>query len=32
MVTLNTYAHMMPVDEERGRTALDSALGPNRPE
>jgi integrase len=32
MVTLNTYAHMMPVDEDRGRLVLDSALGPNRAE
>jgi len=32
MVTLNTYAHMMPVDEDRGRLVLDSALGANRAE
>lgn len=28
MVTLNTYSHLMPVDEDRGRLVLDSALGP----
>ncbi|MFN6121546.1 MAG: tyrosine-type recombinase/integrase, partial [Actinomycetes bacterium] len=27
MVTLNTYAHLMPVDEDRGRLVLDRALG-----
>lgn len=32
MVTLNTYAHMMPVDEDRGRLVLDSALGPKATE
>ena len=32
VVTLNTYAHMMPVDEDRGRLVLDSALGPKRAE
>jgi integrase len=32
MVTLNTYAHMMPIDEDRGRLVLDSALGPDRAE
>lgn len=32
MVTLNTYAHMMPIDEDRGRLVLDSALGPKAPE
>ncbi len=32
MVTLNTYAHMMPVDEDRGRSVLDAVLGPNWPE
>jgi integrase len=30
MITLNTYAHMMPVDEDRGRSVLDSVLGTNR--
>lgn len=28
MATLNTYAHMMPIDEGRGRLVFDSALGP----
>ncbi|MEY2521688.1 MAG: hypothetical protein QOJ66_253 [Ilumatobacteraceae bacterium] len=28
MVALNTYAHMMAIDEDRGRLVLDSALGP----
>ncbi len=27
MVTLTTYAHLMPVDEDRGRQVLDAALG-----
>jgi integrase len=27
MVTLNTYSHMMPVDEDRARGVLDRALG-----
>lgn len=31
-ITLNTYAHMMPIDEDRGRLVLDSALGPKRAE
>jgi hypothetical protein len=32
MVTLNTYAHMMPIDEDRGRSVLDVVLGANRAE
>jgi hypothetical protein len=32
MVTLTTSAHMMPVDEDRGRSVLDSVLSPNRAE
>jgi hypothetical protein len=32
MVTLNTYAHMMPIDEDRGRLVLDSALSPKSAE
>jgi integrase len=32
MVTLNVYAHMMPIDEDRGRLVLDSALGPKQAE
>lgn len=31
-VTLSTYAHLMPVDDDRARAVLDSALGTMRPQ
>ena len=31
-VTLNTYAHMMPVDDDRARLVLDAALAPRAAE